>query len=1165
MPDFTPTPGQAMAISDRGGELLVSAAAGSGKTRVLIERLMGYILDPERPVDVDSFLVITFTRAAAEQLRAKIGETLAALAAGPGADAARLRRQRALLRRAQICTIDSFCVALLRENASRLGIDPGFAIADEQRAAELREQALEAVLERAYERAEPGFMALAGSVGAGRDDSRLEALLLELHARLQAHSRPEQWARGQQRGFDRLPDDAADTPWGRELLDGARAELLYWRGEFERMLDEASCSQAAMSAYGESLSATLDGLRAAADAAGTGWDALCAALPIEFPRLKPLKSEPELRELVKNRRGACRDALKRLGKGFAETSAPLLEDVSATAGAMDALLDLALDFDREFAERKRRRSLMDFADAEHLAARLLTDGDGRPTEFALELSRRYTEVMIDEYQDVSRVQEEIVSAVSGGGRKLFMVGDVKQSIYRFRLADPGIFLEKYGRFADAPAPEGEPRRVFLRESFRSRPEVVAAVNSVFGCLMSRELGELDYDENARLIAALPYPGEVGKPELWLFPSPAPDDEGEGERPDKYAFEARCAAARIRALVEGGAAITAPGGERPLGYGDVCVLLRSANVVGPIWRREFEREGIPVEAGRAGGFFEAPEVEVTLSLLSIIDNPRQDVQLVSVLRSALFGFTPDELTAIRLADRDAELYDALCLRAEEDEKCSRFIGVLRELRSLSRESELTALLAALYEKLDCFAVCAALSDGAQRAARLRRLFELAREFESGAWRGLRRFNEWIERMRADGGEPSMPNASAGGAVQIMSVHQSKGLEFPVVVLGDTARAFNDMDRRATVLVHPELGLGPKLTDRERGVEYPTIARRAVEHRLRREQLSEELRLLYVAMTRARERLIMTGCVKDPDKLLAKLEPVAAPRAHSTALLAMNNLCSWLATAALADGGRSLELCLGVPEGGPRAAARREPGADAPQPEEVGAPPSLAERFAWRYAYGGAVELPSKVTATELKSLPQADPESAELLEPAPRSFRMPQLAQQRAALSASERGTAAHLALRYLDLEALTDMDAAREAVDALALTGRLSRREAAAVNAGDVLALAKSGLGRRICASERVWREFAFSLLRPACELYPGAGGDEILLQGVVDCCFVEDGALVVVDYKTDRVSAGAAAARAENYRRQLEAYAWAMSRITGLETRERIVYFLTARCAVRL
>ena len=1160
MPEFNPTPAQYLAIHDRGGELLVSAAAGSGKTRVLVERLMSYILDGENPADITDFLVITFTRAAAEQLRGRIGEELTKLertSAEPG----RIRRQMALLRRAQICTIDSFCVSLLRENAALTGLDPDFALCDEQRASELKAAALETVLEEAYERSEPDFIALADSVGAGRDDSRLQELILELHEKLQSHSRPEQWAAEQRRDLSELPTDAADTVWGRELVDEAIGKLRYWLYAIKQLRDDISEDEDAERAYSASLEATADSLSAAIEAAAEGWDALRAALPIDFPRVGRFSGDAELKEYFNLRRDACKKAMTKLAKDFSALSCELLRDLRATSGAMNALLDVTEAFNAEYIRRKRRRSLIDFADAEHLASRLLTNDDGSPSEFALELSGRYAEVMIDEYQDVSRVQEEIVRAVSGAGRRLFMVGDVKQSIYRFRLADPSIFIGKYERFYDAPQPEGVPRRVFLRESFRSRPEIVSAVNSVFGCLMSYGLGELDYDEHARLVAGLPYTGFVPEPELVLIEKQRLDERGE-ELPDDPGLEARYAAGRMRELVESGTMLTSPGAERPVGYGDMAVLLRSANVTGPIWRRELERMGIPVEAGQAGGFFTAPEIEVMLSLLSILDNPRQDVQLISVLRSALFGFTPDELSAVRLASEKGCLWEALNVRAAEDEKCRRFTETVRELRELSGEAELTELIGELYSRLDCYAVCAALTDGDARAARLSRLFELAREFERGAWRGLRRFNEWIAEMRESGHEPPMPAAQSSGAVRIMSIHQSKGLEFAVVFLGDTAHRFNDMDMRSVVLVHPELGLGSKVRDAERGVEYPTLSRRAVASRLRREQLSEELRLLYVAMTRARERLIMTCCMRDPFGRFETLAALAERNMAAEPLLAMRQPSDWLMTAVAADDGRTLRL-VRAEEGTQRASMS----VNAPAERESAPAPAAAEelecRFAWSYPRPLAVRLPSKVTATELKSLPEADEEGAQLIAHASRPFRVPDISGIERRPTAAERGTATHLALRYIDLSSIGSVEAAADAVEALAAEGRISASEARAADAVGIYTLASGALGRRMSAAERIWRELPFTLLRPAGELFPGGGDDEILLQGVVDCCFIEDGSVIVVDYKTDRVSAEGAAGRAERYRTQLECYAWAMERVIGLPVKEKIVYFL--RCGAEI
>lgn len=1165
MAEFKPTPSQKLAIEDRGGELLVSAAAGSGKTRVLTERLMRWITEGDAPRSIDNFLIITFSTAAAAELRSRISEELSARAAAdPGSK--RLRRESALVRRAQIGTIHSFCSALLREYAGRAGIAPDFAIADEDRARELRRLSLETVLEAAYAEAEPGFIQLADTVGAGTDDRRLESLVLELHGKLQSHARPGDWAARQSELFETGAEDAADTPWGRELLESAADELLWWAGEFDELVRSLAGFEKMGKAYVPSFSETASSLRGAAKRAAEGWDALREALPIAFPRLGSLRGggeDPELAERAKARREACKKAAKRIEKGFTLPSEQLLRDMRATAPAMRALLKLVGDFDAEYTRRKRRRSLLDFADLEHLAARLLTEPDGSPTETAREVSRRYAEVMVDEYQDVSLVQDMIIRAVSDSGRRLFMVGDVKQSIYRFRLADPTIFLKKYESYADAPQPEGVPRRVFLRESFRSRGEVVDAVNAVFGCLMSKGLGEMEYDERARLRAGLEYPGVVPVPELVAVPLPGADEDE--ERPDKIEVEAAYVARMMRRLVETGAKISEGSALRPLGYGDIAVLLRSVNVSGPVWRRVLAREGVPVEAGQSGGFFEAPEVAVIISLLAIIDNPRQDVALISVLRSELFGFTNDELTEIRLMSGEGDFYAALRARAEVSEKARAFLDTLARLRDFARDSELATLIWEIYESLGCMALCSAMRDGEGRRARLLRLFELARSFETTGWRGLRRFLDWLRSMRERGEEPAFPDEDGGGAVRIMSIHRSKGLEFPVVFIGDTARQFNRSDLRGSVLVHPELGLGPKFTDAARGIEYPTLARRAVANRLERELLSEELRLLYVAMTRARERLFITCTFADPQKTMDKLAPAAQEHIPAQALLPMRSMAEWLICAALGTGGRALTLSIGGDEEG---APRRVTPAAQPEPERTGeeaSPVDFDALLAWRYPHSGAETLPSKLTATELKSLAEPDAESAELLPRAARTFRRPDIALAARRLTAAERGTATHLALRYLELGALTTPEAAREAVDRLAAAGKLSAREAAAVDAAGLCRFALSPLGRRIAAAPRVLREFPFALLCPAERFFPGAEGEELLLQGVVDCCLIEPDGAVIVDYKTDRIAPEAAPERAKRYAAQLETYAWAVSRITGLAVKAKIVYFLQPGEAVEL
>ncbi len=1164
MSDFTPTPAQAQAISSRGSTLLVSAGAGSGKTKVLTERLMARLRDRDEPADLDRFLIITYTRAAAGELRARIMEELsAALAAEP--DNRLLRRQSALLRRAQIGTIHSFCAALLRENSHKAGLSPDFKIADEDRAETMLLSALERALDDSYERAGdyPGFLELADTVGAGRDDKRLGRVVLELHRRMQCHARPEDWAQ-EQLALLRAPvADAGETPWGRELLEQAAATAAYWGGELERCLRAMQGQEKLFAVYGETFAADAEAIRALSRALGEGWERARACLPIPFGRLRPLKGCPDqaLADWAKGRRELCKKAMAKLAEQLGQDSASLLADIAATEPAMSALLALALRFDGQYAEAKRRAGLVDYADLEHVAARLLTERDGSPTELAREVSQRFDEVMVDEYQDVSRVQDAIFRAVSDEGRRLFLVGDVKQSIYRFRLAEPALFTEKYERFPDAEAAApGEPRRVLLRENFRSRREILEAANAVFSLCMSRALGEIDYDENAALKPGASYEGSVPRPELRLLRLSAAGD-GE-ERPDRIALEARLAARSIRRLLDEGTLVSDHGRQRPLRPGDIAILLRTANRNSAVYRAALAREGVAVSGGAGGDYFSAVEVSTVLSLLAVLDNPHQDIPLLAVLRSPAFGFTADELSAIRAARPKGDFYTALCAAAETDARCRAFLERLAALRREAPDRPAGELLWRLIEELDLLALCSAMSEGETRRARLLALVTLAERFERGGMHGLHRFVLWLRRLAERGQEPAL-GADSASAVQILSIHKSKGLEFPVVFLCDAGHAFNRSDLREAVLVHPQLGLGAKRVDLERRVEYPTLARRAVAARLEREMLSEELRLLYVALTRAKERLFITAAVAEPEKLLEKQRAALSVPMEPEALARAGSMLDWLLSAALADGEEHLRLRL------------VEPGEDA-APEELAparveadaeAAAELSRRLGFRYGHEAATRLPSKLTATGLKGRRESDEEAQELAPRPRRPFRMPDFARAQRPATGAEKGTATHLVLQYMDFQRSGTAEEIQGEIERLRAAGFLSEREARAVDAAAILRLFVSPLGRRMKAAPALRREFRFSLLCDAAALNHGEGeGEKQLLQGVVDCFLDEPEGLTVVDYKTDRVRSRAEALRrAESYRAQLSAYAAALERITGRPVRESVLYFLACGEAVVL
>jgi ATP-dependent helicase/nuclease subunit A len=1157
------TPSQRAAIESRGSALLVSAGAGSGKTHVLIERLLRYLTDEKEPRDIDSFLVITFTRAAAAELKGRVMSRLAEAAAEDPSNR-RLRRQSALCRRASIQTIDGFCADLLRQNCHLLGIAPDFRIIEDDRAAQMKASALERTMESCYARPEahPGFLALADTVGAGRDDSRLCALALELHKKMQAQARPEQWAERMIEQLRAPVSDAGETPWGRDLLKDLGSSADYWAAELERVLAAMNGEERIKTAYGESVAESAEALRDFSRALRLGWDAARERLPIPFPNLKALRASPDpaLSDYVKNRREACKKACAGMEKALSSSSESQLAGMALTHDAMEALLRLTLDFDAEYARSKRRGSLLDYSDLEHFAARLLTDENDAPTDFARQIAARYTEIMVDEYQDVSRVQDAIFRALSKDGKNLFLVGDVKQSIYRFRLADPEIFTEKYRGYRDFDlAGADEPRRILLRENFRSRREIIDAANAVFSACMSRALGDVDYDEAAELrFGASYYEGERPVPELLLYDAAQAADEG--ETPDSLEHEAEMTARRIERLLHSGMSVTTREGTRPIRCGDVAILLRTANSVGAAFRRALLRRGIPVAAARGGEFFESLEVAAVVDLLTIIDNPHQDVPLIAVLRSPSFGFTADELSAVRAADRDADLFDALRLRAQSDAKCRAFLTRLDALRAAAPDLGCAELVWQIIGDLDLLAIAACMDEGERRRSNLLELVALSEEFESTGWRGLHRFVLWLRRLAEQGREPE--GAAAGEGVQILSIHKSKGLEFPAVFLCDLAHGFNTTDSRERVLVHPGLGLGAKVTDLERRIEYPTLARTAIARRLARETRSEEMRLLYVAMTRARELLVMSACVKDPMKLIEKLRPAARLPLAAEALSSAANPLSWLVTAALADGEEHLRL--------------RVCGAEEPEETQDAAAleikpderfrAELERKLSFRYAHAEAETLPSKITATELKDRAETDEDAASIAPRHARSFRLPDFAAARKPLSGAARGTATHLVLQYMDFACTGSEEAVRAEIERMRRERYLSDREAEAVDARAITTLFASPLGRRMLAADSLRREFKFSLLVGADELLGAKTDDEILLQGVVDCLIEEDGALTVIDYKTDAIrSETQLAERRELYAPQLRAYAAAMERIFRKPVRECVLYFLSPGRAARV
>lgn len=1201
MAKFELTEEQKRAVTTRESSVLVSAAAGSGKTRVLTERLARYVTDPEDPHDVGEFLVITYTRAAAAELRGRILAELQTRAAAEPENKC-LRRQVTLCCRAPIGTIHSFCTTALREFGHRIGLTPDFRVADEDKCAELREKALEKTFDAAYENieADSAFASLVDSVGAGRDDRRLAQAVLDLHAKMQSHPYPEKWAAETKCGLDvSAVADAGGTVWGEELLTRAKQTVRYWHDRFERVWQALGADDQVAAAYGGSVEETLFAMREFLRAADLGWDAACVRLPIPFSRLKPLKEHEEEKAAFQTERDACKKAMQSVNAMFDAPSAALLKELSVTAPAMGALIDLTLRFDAAYAAEKKRLNLLDFSDLEHRAVQLLWDEEGNEqTETAKTLSQRYTEIMVDEYQDVSGVQDLLFRAVSRDEKNIFMVGDVKQSIYRFRLADPSIFLRKYKDYKPADDASGdEPRKILLQRNFRSDSVILDACNHVFENTMSEKLGDVRYDDGARLVAP---EGAEKRGRAVLTVLDVPDDGGAG-RADKTYLEGRMVARQIRTLVDRGETILDGGGERPMRWGDFAVLMRSPGTAGPAFRRALAEEHIPLVSEQGGGFFASPEVQIVRSLLSVIDNPHRDVPLTAVLLSPVFGFSADALAAIRARAPEGGLYTALARAAkdcgelekkpepvrkertewatdegvvscpaepeiceedgaenegarftpEQSERCAAFLKNLNELRWLSADIGVYELLCLLYDRFGLPEKCAALSGEARN---LSLLLDCAAEFEENGYRGIYAFIKQLSRMEARGDEPSAPSGESENAVTIMSIHKSKGLEFPVVFLVNTARQFNKMDQRAPVLVHPVLGLGCKVTESARGIEYPTLARRAIASRLTDELLSEEMRVLYVAMTRARERLYISCAAGAADAYIGGFQSVLASPLEPEVLRGAHCMADWLVPAALLpDSPLEIKTETAKPDG--EAAPKTDSGPEkAPETADPALVEVLRENLSFCYGHREAEPLPAKLTAT---SLPEYDPDGEPVTRRRYHSFRTPVLTEQTRKLTGAERGTATHIVMQFIDFAHVSAPAEIEKEIARIEALGQLDAAQAKAVDREAVWRFFESKTGQRLLNADHIWRELKFSVLCPAEKFYPNVQGEELLLQGVMDCVIEENGRLTVVDYKTDYVTDETLPEVTEHYRPQVRAYLYAAEKMFEKPAAGGLLFFL--------
>lgn len=1205
---------QQAAIDSRGQTLLLSAAAGSGKTAVLVERIIRRLLDKEYPIDITELLVVTFTKAAAAEMRDRIGTAL--MKALSETKDPRVERQLALLPSAQISTLHAFCQHVIRKYFYTIDLDPAFSIAGEEELNLLRRQVLEDVFLSYYEDDEKASILypLADMFGSDRGDDILMDTVSRMYTYARSLAWPEHWLKEAARAYDVAPDAVIDDMvWAGPIKDAVRRILEEDARLYDGVLYHLRQREAFAPAC-DTFVAEQAALRQAAQA--RSWNDLSRFVrAIDFPRLKSLRKLSDDDKAVWERCKKVRDDVKKdviktlQAVYFSTTPEEWLDGMRAMKPIMDGLVTLTLDFAKAYGAAKKEKGWIDFSDLEHFCLQILLAPDASPehpvpSAAAEELRSQYEEVFIDEYQDTNGVQELITRLVSGEDNR-FMVGDIKQSIYRFRLADPTLFLEKYQSFSrDEKAVQ---RCIDLGRNFRSVPVVLDAVNAVFSRAMTAEAAGMDYGEREKLYAGRQSPDDerwIGGPvEVDIVPTPSDEEDDDGST----AFEKECRfiAGRIGELLASGRmAARKDGTLEPLSYRHIVVLLRSMAGKADVLIQALQEGGIPSYAEQSGGYFAAVEVQVMLALLRCIDNPEQDLAMAAVLRSPLVGLDETALAGVRLAG-DGTLWQNLPAfvaslpdGVDEKEDLQQFMAAFDSWRTYSRRHGVAELLQRLYDDTAYVDFVGAMPGGDVRQANLKALYDRARQYEEAGFRGLFRYLQLMDKMKEDGLDlaPAKVVSEKEDVVRIMSIHKSKGLEFPVVFVADMGKAFNRRDTQDQILFHNRLGIGLKQYDPEWRMSYPTLIWSGIAAQLRWEGTAEEERILYVAMTRARDQLILTGhsshIDRDWQRWTSRLNPAQA-----------KSYFDWVMPAALAPFGAKADadyarpgaawqdavwqvrIARAVPAGTVEEGAYDgEPRLEALRRGDLTGTPVpywLDEQLSWQYAYPQAVRTAAKFSVSEVKRRYQElhsdelqdeaalSVPAAAVIPPAPGeddafAALPPWLAGEEAAVSGAQRGTALHKALQYITPAADQTTATLRREIDAFVRQGLLSREEAKLVYVPVLAAFCQSDIGRRMAESPELHREYPFTVLLAGGDPLPETEtGEQILIQGVIDCLFREDDAWILVDYKSDRLET--ADAFRSRYAVQLALYKRAVEQITHRPVEETYIYSLHLQQEIRL
>ncbi len=1174
---------QLQAIQEKGTNILVAAAAGSGKTAVLVERMIHKIINDK--IDIDRLLVVTFTNAAAAEMRERVLEAIyKKLDENPEDE--NLQRQITLLNKASICTIDSFCLEVVRNHFYELeNISPNFRIADTTEIELLKQEILDDIFEERYENQDEDFSDLINTYTSYRDDTPLKDLILKIYTYIQSNPFPEDWLKEKIEMFhiQDFEKDFSKNPYGEILLREVEEELV----DDIHTLEEVGKNlrgEAGLEKFAETIDDDIDKLKMLKgnlDNWDRAYEIYSHFVFATWPRQKIDSS-------VKDKAKEIRDDVKKkfskkLSKIFIYSSKDANQDIYDMYGILVKLEKIILDFGEEFNKRKRNKNIVDFNDIEHLALNILLkheNGEIQPTEVANTYKEKFVEIAIDEYQDSNMVQEYILTAISNG-KNTFMVGDVKQSIYKFRQAMPDLFLSKYKTYQLKETKKDEDNlKIQLFKNFRSRENVLNFTNLIFQDIMSENLGEIEYTKEEYLNLGANYEAihqnletEIDvidlKEKEERYQEEAENEENENEleeeRLEDIQIEAKFVANKIKELVNNKFQVFDKkiNGFRDIQYRDIVILLRSTKINAPIFEEEMINLNIPVFSENSQEYLDSIEIQTIMSLLKIIDNPMQDIPLVTVLRSHIGNFSDDELVEIRLSDKYDNFYTAMQkakinVSKELKEKIDTFFESLEKWRKEKEYLALDEFIWKLYADTHYYTYVGLMPNGDLRQANLKMLFERARQYEAASFKGLYNFINFIEKLHLGSGDLGAAKliGENDDVVRIMSIHKSKGLEFPVVFLSATGKQFNLMDLNQNILLHQKLGIGVKYIDYERQVQYDTLTKEAIKNEILTETLSEEMRILYVALTRAKEKLYITGLKKDYDKDIENMQN-QVNRYHKVGdkinyilVKKYKKYLDWILLVYLYEKDQAKGLLklnilkkqellkTFVKPKEEEIDVRKVLNMVSVEKEEVKALDKILE---YQYPYELSTTIPTMTSVTKIKQVrnEEEEPKEEKQSENAV-TFHKPKFLRkdETEILTNAQKGTLVHLCMQRLHENVEYDLPKVKELIQDLVTREIITDIEAKNINPYNILTFTKSNIWQELKNAKKIYKEKPFFINIPAKEIYGENLEEDILVQGIIDLYYInQQDEIILVDYKTDYVEKGKEHSLIEKYRVQLDLY----------------------------